>query len=221
MEEPPVEQRTLSGAERGKDLSRIGAFSDGIFAIAITLLVLQLDVPAGLGSGSALWDAFSGEAADFFAFTISFIVIGRFWYLHHRFMQMIEEFDGRLIGLNMVYLFFIVLIPFTSELMGDYGEEITGAVVVYVVNIALVTMSAGLMYAHARKGGLARPEFQRMVELGAKAAFFVAVVFLATLPLTIWLGSYTPLVWFPLLRLNPYQRSRRQGDGSAPDAGSH
>jgi uncharacterized membrane protein len=212
----PVEQRDLSSAERGGDLSRIGAFSDGVFAIAITLLVLQLEVPGGIESDSGFWDAFSGEAADFYAFTISFAVIGRFWFLHHRFMQMIREFDSGLIGLNMVYLFFVVLIPFTSELMGDYGNGLTATVFIYIANIALVTFSAALMYVHAGRSGLARPEFQRMVHLGGKAAFFISGVFIVTMPLAIWLGPYTPLVWFPLLRLNPYQRSRRKVSDGPP-----
>lgn len=217
MQEEPVEQRDLSSAERGADLSRIGAFSDGVFAIAITLLILQLDIPAGIESGSGLFGAFGDQTADFFAFAISFAVTGRFWYLHHRFMQTIQEFDPRLIALNMGYLFFVVLIPFTSELMGEYGPEIPVAVMIYIANIALVTVMAGFMYVHSLRHGLLRPEFRELGELGVKAVFTIAAIMAATIPLALLLGPYTPLTWLLLLRLNPYDRARRKA--TAPEAG--
>lgn len=194
-------------------MSRVGAFSDGVFAIAITLLVLQLDVPSGIGSSAALLDAFGDKTADFFAFAISFAVIGRFWYLHHRFMQMIREFDPRLIALNILYLFFIVLIPFTSELMGDYGEEIPVAVMIYIADISLVTICAGTMYLHSRSRDLIHPEYRDLAEVGTKAVFVISAIMAATIPLALVLGPYTPLLWIVLLRLNPYDRRRRNIDG--------
>ena len=190
-------------------MSRVGSFSDGVFAIAITLLVLQLDIPSGIDSGAGLFDAFGDQTADFFAFTISFAVIGRFWYLHHRFMQMLREFDPRLIALNMVYLFFVVLIPFTSELMGDYGDQIPVAVMLYITNITLVTVCAGLMYLHSRNRELIKPEFTELAQVGTKAVFAIAAIMAATIPLALLLGPYTPLLWLVLLRLNPYDRRRR------------
>ena len=190
-------------------MSRVGSFSDGVFAIAITLLVLQLDIPSGVDSGAGLFDAFGDQTADFFAFTISFAVIGRFWYLHHRFMQMLREFDPRLIALNMVYLFFVVLIPFTSELMGDYGDEVPVAVMLYITNITLVTVCAGLMYLHSRNRELIKPEVTELAQVGNKAVFAIAAIMATTIPLALLLGPYTPLLWLVLLRLNPYDRRRR------------
>ena len=212
-----VEQKSLSSVERGRDMSRIGAFSDGVFAIAITLIVLQLEVPEGIGSGADLLGAFDDQAADFFAFTISFAMIGRFWYLHHRFMQMIQEFDPRLIGLNLLYLFFIVLIPFTSELMGDYGGEIPVAVMLYIANISLVVFCTGFMYVHSARQSLIRPEFRALFGIRTKAIFTTAAIMAATIPFALLLGPYTPLLWFLFLRLNPYQR---RGDVGEDDPGT-
>ena len=62
-------------------------------------------------------------------------MIGRFWVLHHRFFGEVRAFDGRLITLNIFYLACIVLIPFSSQLLGEYGGE-AAAVVVYAVNLA-------------------------------------------------------------------------------------
>ncbi|MGA1213785.1 MAG: TMEM175 family protein, partial [Solirubrobacterales bacterium] len=66
------EQEEIPGLERGRDLSRVVAFTDGVFAIAITLLVLQLDVPKGISSASDLWQqVFVDQGVDFVAFLIS------------------------------------------------------------------------------------------------------------------------------------------------------
>ena len=87
-----TEQKEIPGLERGRDLSRIVAFTDGVFAIAITLLVLQLDVPARITTGSELWQqVFREEGVDFIAFLISFAVIGRYWVLNHQLMRMIAS----------------------------------------------------------------------------------------------------------------------------------
>lgn len=204
-----AEQKDLSSLERGRDLSRIIAFTDGVFAIAITLLVLQLEVPPNIGSPSELWSAIGRQSDDFVAFVISFAVIGRYWFLDHRFMRMIREFDTRLIALNLGYLFFIVLIPFTAQLMGEYGSEIPVTVAVYIANIAMVTMMAGFMYRHAGKNHLVESEYEALADLGGKAVFVITGIFVATMPLALLLGPYTPLLWIPLMRLNPYDRSRR------------
>ena len=71
---------------------------------------------------NALWD----QRDNFLAYAISFAVIGRFWLVHHRFFSEVTAFDGRLIGLNIVYLGWIVLIPFSSELLGEYGGDDDG-----------------------------------------------------------------------------------------------
>lgn len=204
-----AEQKDLSSLERGRDLSRIVAFTDGVFAIAITLLVLQLEVPTDVATPSELWSAIGRQSDDFVAFVISFAVIGRYWFLNHRFMRMITEFDTRLIALNLVYLFFIVLIPFTAQLMGEYGSEIPVTVAVYIANIAMVTMMAGFMYRHAERSHLVEPEYEALAEVGGKAVFVITAIFIATMPLALILGPYTPLLWIPLMRLNPYDRSRR------------
>jgi uncharacterized membrane protein len=209
VEEQPVAQKDLSSLERGRDLSRVVAFTDGVFAIAITLLVLQLDVPTDIANASELWSALGRQSDDFVAFAISFAVIGRYWYLDHRFMRMIREFDPRLMALNLAYLFFIVLIPFTSQLMGEHGSEVPASVAIYIGNIALVTLFAGLMYRHADSHHLVHPEYRAMVSVGGRAVFVIGAIFLATIPLALVLGPYTPLLWIPLMRLNPYDRSRR------------
>jgi uncharacterized membrane protein len=204
-----TEQKDLSSLERGRDLSRIGAFTDGVFAIAITLLVLQLDVPTDIETASQLWTALGDQSDDFIAFAISFAVIGRYWFLNHRYMRMVDQFDTRLIVLNLAFLASIVLIPFTSQLMGEYGSTIPASVIIYIGNIALATLLAGLMYRHAYREHLILPEYKTLARLGWRSVIVIAAIFVITMPLALVLGPYTPLTWIVLMRLNPYDRARR------------
>lgn len=97
--ESAAKQRDQNEVEFG----RIVAFSDGVFSIAITLLVLNITIGKHLTEGqidNALWD----QRDTFFAYAISFAVIGRFWLVHHRFFSEVRAFDGRLISLNGIFL---------------------------------------------------------------------------------------------------------------------
>ena len=86
----------------------------------------NLDIPehSSTAAKSPTRSGTSGKSC--FAYAISFAVIGRFWLVHHRFFSEVIAFDGRLIALNMVYLGFLVLIPFSSEVLGEYGGVVRG-----------------------------------------------------------------------------------------------
>lgn len=203
-----AEQKSLSNLERGTDLSRIVAFVDAVFAIAITLLVLQLDVPTGVDSGSELWARLEDQGPDFLAFGISFVVLGFYWLINHRLMRTLAEFDARLIMLVLLYLVFIVLIPFSSQLLGENGD-LDLAVVIYTVNVVLVNASLTFMLTHAERAGLEKPEYHDQLVAGRKASAFITVTFLLAIPLTFLIGSWALLIWWPLSALNPYQWKRR------------
>jgi uncharacterized membrane protein len=177
------------------EFSRIVAFSDGVFAIAITLLVLNLGVPEhirGDDLGPVLWD----QRQDLFAYALSFAVIGRFWMVHHRFFGEVTGFDGRLIALNLFYLAWIVLLPFSSQVLGDYGGD-EAAVILYSVNLVGVILSGSLMFADARQAGLTRtsPEEARA---GQRGALLVAAVFLVSIPVAVVDPHLAPYCWLAL-----------------------
>ncbi|HSK50412.1 MAG TPA: TMEM175 family protein [Solirubrobacterales bacterium] len=177
------------------EFSRIVAFSDGVFAIAITLLVLSLNVPDYL-HGEDLSEALWNQRHDFLAYAISFAVIGRFWVVHHRFFGEVVGFDARLLGLNIFYLAWIVLIPFSSEVLGDHGGE-TPAVVLYAFNLAAVALVGLAMAADARRAGLARTSAEKARQFTVRS-LFIAAVFLASIPLAFVTPSYAPLLWLVL-----------------------
>jgi uncharacterized membrane protein len=189
------------------EFSRIVAFSDGVFAIAITLLVLNLTIDKGL-SGEQLTDALFDNWDNLVAYGISFAVIGRFWIVHHRFFSEVKAFDGRLLGLNLLYLACVVLIPFSSQVLGDYGGE-TPSVVVYSVNLAAVVLVGLWMSVDARRRGLTMIDDETHRESRVRSGY-IAGIFLLSIPLGFVAPRAAPYLWL-LLFLDPSARlaSRR------------
>lgn len=201
-------RETKHREENEIEFSRIVAFSDGVFAIAITLLVLNLGVPDGVRGdelGSTLW----GQSQDILAYAISFAVIGRFWIVHHRFFGDVTGFDGRLIALNLFYLAWIVLIPFSSQVLGDHGGN-TASVVLYAVNLVGVVLCGVLLFADAQRAGLTRttPEVARE---GRRRSLLIAAVFLASIPVAFLSPSLAPYCWLALFVVPTAGRLARQG----------
>jgi uncharacterized membrane protein len=194
---PAVSRAEAAKRREGNEIefSRIVAFSDGVFSIAITLLVLGLTVKPGLAEGEvgdAIWD----QRDNFIAFAISFAVIGRFWLVHHRFFGEVKAFDGRLIGLNMLYLASIVLIPFGSQVLGDYGGT-TAAVVLYAANLSAVILIGLLMMADAHRAGLTKTDAATWREATIRAAY-IAAVFLLSIPVALVAPTIAQLMWLVL-----------------------
>jgi uncharacterized membrane protein len=101
------------------DRSRLEAFSDGVFAVAITLLALDLTVAGPAGPGS-LTDQLHEKWPAFLAYLISFFMIGIVWVNHHALVRSIVKVDRTLLFLNLVLLLFVVLIPFATGIVAEY-----------------------------------------------------------------------------------------------------
>lgn len=102
-------------------LDRLVFFSDAVFAIAVTLLVLDIHVPSlpHVVSIEDSWNAFLELTPSFFAFVLSFLVIGRFWMGHHERFRSLRHFDQRLMWPNMIYLLAIAYMPFATAFLGQ------------------------------------------------------------------------------------------------------
>jgi uncharacterized membrane protein len=187
------------------EFSRIVAFSDGVFAIAITLLVLAINVPNEL-FGESLADALWDQRQDLLAYALSFAVIGRFWLLHHRFFGEVTAFDGRLLVLNIFYLAWIVLIPFSSEVLGDHGAE-APAIILYAANLSGVVLTGYWMAADARSAGLTQIDTAAHHEQRYRA-LYIAAVFLASIPVAVVAPGIAPFMWLALF-FDPASRFAR------------
>jgi len=121
---------------------RILNFSDGVFAIAITLMVLSLSVPilTGSPSGSDLPARMIAEWPAFLGYFISFFVIGLWWITHHRYFQYLNGFNQCVLWLNLAFLLCVTLIPFLTNLIITYHDSVF-AVSLY----ALVQAAAGFI----------------------------------------------------------------------------
>ena len=169
----PIESQT--------GFERTVAFSDGVFAISITLLVLSLEIPK-LGHGEPLDHALSNLSDNFTSYFIGFAVIGLFWIGHHYFFNSLRGFDGRMLWLNLLYLSFIGLMPFTTALLGNYGDD-PSALTAYAINVALAGLADALMVVVALRAHLLEPQMQaRGGELIARN-LVPPVVFLTSIPL--------------------------------------
>lgn len=146
--------------ERGSDeFTRVLTFSDALFAIAMTLLVVGIEVPdlSDPDSVGELADALNDDLGSFISFLISFAVIGRYWFAHHVFCARLAAIDVRLIGFNLIYLLFVAFLPFPTGLLGNYFENPL-SIVVYAIAVALVSGMEVVLFTHARRARLMRRE---------------------------------------------------------------
>ena len=129
---------------------RIEALTDGIFAVAMTLLVLDLRLPqaaAGLDD-AGLREALVALLPKLESYVISFLVLCVFWLGHHRLMHLVRGVDYRFLWRNLLFILFITFVPFTTSLMGEY-RGLDDAPVAYGVNLALILVAQYLMWRRA------------------------------------------------------------------------
>jgi uncharacterized membrane protein len=135
----------------GQSLDRLTALNDGVFAVAMTLLVLDLRVPIG-AAGSAYSDRGLGGALvhlrpSFAAYLLSFTMLGTFWLAQHTLLGILGRCDRTLTWINLGFLFVVTLLPFSAALLAHY-VHLRLAVGVYWLNILLlgVALEAGARY---------------------------------------------------------------------------
>ena len=116
-------------------LDRMILFSDAVFAIAITLLVLEIKIPhVGDEPDSRLLQILVSMIPKFVGFFISFFVVGQYWIVHHKLFGFVDDYNGTLLWLNLFFLLSIVLMPFSTAL---YSENIKSnlSFIIYSLNI--------------------------------------------------------------------------------------
>jgi uncharacterized membrane protein len=138
---------------------RLEAFSDGVFAIAITLLVLQISVPPD--AGDDLLAAFLGQWPSYLAYVVSFATIGAAWVAHTAITHYLDRIDTMLVRLNLVLLLLVSLLPFPTGLVGRYiGDQDAERVATTIlgVNLLLVALLVSTMWRYAVRHRLVHAE---------------------------------------------------------------
>jgi len=130
--------------------NRLEALTDGVFAIVMTLLVLEISIPEIAHSSLQaelprrlleLWP-------KLYSYVLSFLVLGILWTLHHRSFHSIKRSDNALIWLNIIFLMFVALIPFSTSLLGNYRTEQL-SFVIYAINILLALVMRLMIWTYA------------------------------------------------------------------------
>src|SRR5579872_4696775 len=145
--------RAGPGAAGEKETGRVEAFSDGVFAIAITLLVLELHVP-DRAAGVPLTAALAGQWPSYLAFLTSFATIGIMWINHHRMFTLIRRSDHTLLVLNGLLLLAITAVPFPTGLVAAYlpYRDARTAVMVYCGTFTAIAVFFNGLWRYASSG---------------------------------------------------------------------
>lgn len=198
-------------------VDRLAAFSDGVVAIAITLLVLplaEIDPPAGSG----VVDVLVAAQTNLFTFALSFVVIANYWAAHHAIFRVVLRHDTRLLQLNMLWLASIVFIPFPTALIGDD----LGFTTLYIASLLATSALTLLLTSYlARHPELLEDDQDAEIRRHVTVSWSTVVVL--TVAVAISVVSDTAGLW-ALLVLGPAQVIASQGHrrryGSAPEPSS-
>lgn len=200
-------------------VDRLLTLTDGVVAIALTLLVFQLKIPhlADPTSASQLADQLGKSSGQLVSYAISFAVIGQFWLSHHKAFRHVAGHKDGLAWWNFAFLLTITLMPFTSNLLGEYGGNPL-AVDIFAANLLLasLTSQATLFYAHRK--GLLQAKDDIGTEVRVRSAL-LAIVIAASIGVA-WLspsaGEYCWLLMIAVPRAAArWARVRETGQASS------
>jgi uncharacterized membrane protein len=184
-------------SESGEGTDRLQFFSDAVFAIAMTLLVIDITVPLiKPETGKNLWIALVEEWPSLLAYALSFLVISLSWRGHHAKFRYIKRYDGRLITLNLLLLFFIAFVPFPTNVVSKYGDLVP-SVVLYAATVAIITIVQPAIWVYAYRAKLT----DESVDAGYFAWVFrnelsTPIVFLLSIPVAfLWNARAAMFFW--------------------------
>ena len=187
----------------GLSFERVAFFTDAVFAIAMTLIVVGIGVPAISDADSAvgLWDGLWDQRAEIVSFFVGVLVIGFYWRSHHYSFDQLSAVDGGYVSWTVLYLAFVALLPFPIRLVGSYDMNPVSWSAL-ALNLALVSGMETLLLAHAQRAGLQREQrtaaearWERWMSLSPVPFFLVSIAVAFVHPwltLVVWAG--TPFV---------------------------
>lgn len=196
-----------------KETTRLEAFSDGVFAIAITLLILEVHVPKVEGGGGELGRALLGLWPSFFAFGLSFVTILIMWMNHHAMFAWVERANGAVFVSNGFLLLVVTALPFSTALLGDYlghpGERMAAAV--YAAHLVFISVGFGWAWnSMANRRALLAPRLPKdEVDLTNRYILGSFVLYLAAFGLAWWSAAASMVLTFLLAAFWTWNVHRR------------
>jgi uncharacterized membrane protein len=202
------ERPDVDSHEQVYGLGRLLALSDGVFAFAMTLLVVQLLVPQlGPGQVGQLGTKLLDQMSSYVSYLISFTVISIYWYSHHRLFRYVRRWDAWLVALNLGALLFIALMPFPTAIMGRYADQ-TVAVVIYAAILGSSGLFVWLMWWYCIRRHLFTASLEQHTARQFRwRAFLTPAVFFLSIPIAFWQPRVAQASW-GLIWLGIYALSR-------------
>jgi uncharacterized membrane protein len=188
----------------GNDNARLEAFCDGVFAIAITLLVIDVKLPSAveINSTADFWHALQHTAPSIVAFVLSFVVILITWVNHHAFMKLVHRSSSSFMYANGFLLMTVAFFPFPTSLLGEHvlTDHAAPAVVLYNAVASVQGLSWIFLGGAALKNGLARNDkATEQLKVGRKNGVFAFFVYALLAVLAVWfpltIAIITGLTW--------------------------
>jgi uncharacterized membrane protein len=188
--------------ERGLD--RIINLSDAVFAFSMTLLAVDLVVPELQKSQEyLLYEDLLDEYGRFLYFFLTFVITGAYWSSHHRIFRFITRYDGILMRLNLYFLLFILLMPFITKLISEYGD-VQIAVIISALGYASPGILIGILwhYASTRYLLIKKDLPADFVRLTRFKNFISPCIFLLSIPVSFIQPHYAMYFWVLLIPVN-------------------
>ena len=207
--------------QRRLDPGRVLAFTDGVFAIVITILVLELKVP-DLASGQSLADSLEEMRPTFVAFVISFLIVGMYWAWHRSTFAQVRYVDTTTLWINLIFLLPVSMIPFAASVIGEYPDEATALYLYGVVLIAVTLVRIWLYwYLHRHPALMWHEASEQTRRLGTITAAAPLLVYIVAMLVADALPALSLLLYFgmPLLYLGlvAFLRTDRRTKHAAED----
>jgi len=175
-------KKDLPAGKAGFQLERMILFGDAVFAIAITLLVIEIKIPdkewmrehGGISDGAIL-NALKHLIPKFLGFLISFMLIGLYWTIHHRMFGFVTSYDRKLLFLNLLFLFFIALMPFSTGFYSEYAggelfeKQLKVPMTFYVLNFCCAGFANYFMW---RRVGNVKNKLAELIRHGEKRMMY-------------------------------------------------
>jgi TMEM175 potassium channel family protein len=186
-----------------RSLERIGALSDGLFAIAMTLIVLEIRVPAlDHRTDADLAVALASLAPRFLTYILSFLTLGIFWNAQHSQLNYVARADRHFAWLQLAYLAVVALLPFSTSLLAEF-IDLRLAFAVYWLNLLALGVMLYAIWTYAEHAGLTQPGVTAAISTALKRRIvnYQALYFVGFL-LGLWLGPLPAIVFVVLVQLN-------------------
>jgi len=177
------------------EMGRLNGLSDGVFAIVLTLLVLDIRVPESVLVDD-LSTGLSVLAPKVLVYLISFVVIGGAWGAHQRMLGQIKRGDGMLVWFNLFSLLFVSLVPASAALLGQSPKALF-PISVFAADVIMIQLSALWLWRHASRHGLTNSALdERVVAAIGRRLSFSAIIFGLSIPLALVNTTVVYLLWF-------------------------